>query len=295
MDIDYKERKSYFVHRFKQKFDGVICPGFHILSWAHRCTLEPKCSYCFLNLTFRYEKKPTVYTNIDKIFKEVKIWLDETKTPSVLNTGELSDSFMIPNNKMLADLMNLFEMQSKHKLLFLTKNNKIPIEIENNIYSKQYKQTIFSFSVNSQTAAELYEKGAPGPFDRIATAYRIKKQGQHLRVRVDPILCIDDYKEEYKNVISVLNDFLQPERITLGSLRFFKNLPNFTEDKDVFKYGMDHSDGDGRLRLPLEKRVEIYQWFINNLQCSDVTLCKETLSCYKLINKDITNKCNCTI
>lgn len=289
------ERKSKFVHKFENKYKGIICPEFYVLSWGHRCSFEPKCRYCFLALTFRYEQEPIVYINTDDMIEEVKTWLEETQEPSVLNTGELADSFMLKENKVLADLMDLFETQSKHKLLFLTKNDTIPIEIENNIYSKQYNQTIFSFSISSQIVSELYERGAPVPFNRIATACRIKKQGQHVRVRIDPILCINDYKEEYKNIVNVLNAFLQPERVTLGSLRFFKNLPNFAEDKDVFKYGINHDDGDNRLRLPLEKRTEIYKWFLENLKCEDIGLCKETKSCYEILNLIPNLKCNCTI
>ena len=294
MKILYQTRKSKFIHQFEHQTPDILCPTFYVFSWAHRCSFDPPCSYCYLNLTFRYENSPIVYQS-DKVIEEVKGWLSQTETPNVLNAGELSDSFMIQSNKILADVMDLFEAQDKHALLLLTKNDKIPVEIEDNVYSKVYNQTIFSFSVNSLKAASLYEKGAPNPFERIALAYRLKKNGARVRIRIDPIIPIDNYQEEYKPLIDVLNDFLKSERITLGSLRFFKNLPNFAIDKDVFKYGIDHSDGDGRLRLSLEKRIEIYKWFIDNLHCEEIGLCKETLSCHNALNfrKDL--KCNCTI
>lgn len=293
MPIKYQERKSNFIHPFINKTKDVICPQFYTLCWAHKCNF--KCSYCFLALTFRYENNPVIYTNVNDIIKEVKQWLFQTEKPSVLNCGELADSFMLQSNSVLANLMDIFEGQQCHKLLFLTKSNIIPTEIEDKIYTKSYKQTIFSFSVNSMKVASLYEKNAPNPFERLGMAYRFKKLNQIVRVRIDPITEIENFKEEYKNVINVLNNFLQPERITLGSLRFFKNLPNFAEDRDVFKYGVDHNDGDGRLRLPLEKRVEMYQWFIDNLQCPEIGLCKETLSCYQALKSTANLKCNCMI
>lgn len=294
MNIIYQQRKSKFIHQFEHQTNDIICPTFHVFSWAHRCSFKPKCSYCYLNLTLRYEQDPIVYQS-DKVIDEVKDWLSKTEQASVLNAGELSDAFMILNNQLLADVMNLFENQNKHVLLFLSKNDKLPKEIEDNVYNQQYKQTIFSFSVNSAQIASLYESGAPNPYERIALAYRLKKNGQRIRIRIDPIILTGDYQAPYKTLIDILNDFLKPERITLGSLRFFKNLPNFAQDKDVFKYGIDHNDGDGRLRTPLEKRVEAYWWFIDNLQCSEIGLCKETISCHDMLNfrKDL--KCNCTL
>lgn len=295
MNITYKPRKSKFIHEFQHQASDIICPSFYVFGWGHRCSFDPPCSYCYLNLTFRYENSPIVYQS-DKVLDEVKEWLSSIENPSVLNAGELCDSFMIPQNKLFADVMNLFEEQNKHKLLFLTKSNVIPKEIEDNVYSKVYNQTIFSFSLNSGLVATTYEKGAPHTFERIACAYRLKKLKQHVRVRIDPIIEIKDFKEEYQNVINVLNDFLQPKRITLGSLRFFKNLPNFAKDKGVFKYGIDQHDGDGRLRLQLEKRIEIYRWLINNLKCEEIGLCKETsYVCHEVLDLSKVIKCNCTI
>lgn len=294
MNIEIKERKSKFIHQFEHQAVDIICPTFHVFGWAHRCPFDQRCDYCYLNLTLRYEDNPIIYIS-NNVLNEVTQWLKNTDQPSVLNAGELCDSFIDSEGTLLATVMDLFEMQDKHKLLLLTKHSILPTAIERNVYMHPYNQTIFSFSINSREVSSLYEKGAPSPFDRIATAYTLKKQGQIIRIRIDPIIEIKNYQEEYQPLVNVLNDFLKPERITLGSLRFFKNLPNFAVDKDVFKHAEDQHDGDGRLRIPLEKRVEIYKWFIDNLKCEQIGLCKETLSCHRLLNFRKDFKCNCTL
>lgn len=290
------ERKSKFIHKFENKYKTIICPEFYVLGWAHRCNFLPPCAYCYLALTFRYQKEPIVYSNTDAMLEEVKQWLKETQEPAVLNAGELADSFMCQSNKALADLMNIFEKQEKHRLLFLTKNEIVPKEIEENIYSRIYKNTIFSFSVSSLEVWKHYEKGTPSPFERLAAAYRLKKHLQKIRLRIDPIIEIKDFREEYASVVNVINNFVKPERVTLGSLRFFKNLQNYS-DSDVFNNAVNGGDEDKRMRIELYKRTEMYQYFINNLKLDcieDIALCKETYSCFKLLDKEI-NRCNCTI
>lgn len=149
-------------------------------------------------------------------------------------------------NDDLADLLDLFETQSKYKLLFSTRKDKIPEKIEEKVYGKVYNQTIFSFVVNSQAVADKYEH-LVGPFDIIAMAYRLKKQGQHVRVVIDCITEVDDYQKEYKPLLDVLNDFLKPEQITIG---------------DIY----------GQIGFMAEERTAIYSWFKQNLECKEVII-----------------------
>ncbi len=167
---------------------------------------------------------------VDKIFLPPE--------PNIITIGELDGNF--------ADLMDLFETQKKYKLLFSTKKDKIPEKIEEKVYNKVYNQTIFSFTVNSQVQADLlWFKDMPGPFDIIACAYRLKKQGQHIRVFIDCITEIRNYQEEYKPLIDVLNDFLKPEQVDIG---------------DIY----------GQLGMMEKDRADTYSWFKENLRCEDV-------------------------
>ncbi len=166
--------------------------------------------------------------------------LNSIVEPNIIPIGEPTDE--------LADLMDLFETQTKYKLLFSTNKDKIPEKIEEKVYSKIYNQTIFSFTVNSQVQADLlWFKNMPGPFDIISCAYRFKKQGQHIRVFIDCITEIRNYQEEYKPLIEVLNDFLKPEQVVIGPIY-------------------------GPASMFSEEEKKVYSWFKENLECKDVVI-----------------------
>lgn len=163
-------------------------------------------------------------------------YVTSSQDPFILSVGELDDNF--------ADLMDLFETQTKYTLLFSTTKDKIPEKIEEKVYNKVYNQTIFSFYINSMAHSSVYEPSLPNPFERIGCAYRLKKQKQHIRIKIALIHEIKNYQEEYKPLIDVLNDFLEPEQITLGFVGIFG--------------------------VPSQKKDDVYSWFRQNLKCKDV-------------------------
>ena len=70
----------------------VVCPHFLELKWAYGCPFD--CSWCYLKGTFRFRPngKETVVKDYEKIELHTKAFLEEVKTPEILNTGEIADS-----------------------------------------------------------------------------------------------------------------------------------------------------------------------------------------------------------
>lgn len=285
-----KERKTPFIRYFDKTPDGICCPHFWILSASLGCPY--KCSYCFLNLTLRYEKDlPVIYTNADKMVEEVKTWLKETEQPSVLNAGELMDSLAFEKRLQLLDkLVPLFAAQDKHKLLFLTKSADRFIDYLN--LQKPTKQVILSWSINCHSVWKDFEKGTPNPFERLATVYTYMKRGWAVRLRIDPILPIENWTDEYGKLINVINMLPGIPRITLGTIRAYPTLPQSCPSSGVFKYCIDNKDPDNRLRLPMPIRKSIYRWFNRRLK-TEPALCKETQQVVK--ETGLTGPCNCML
>ena len=83
-----------------------------------------------------------VFSNFDKLFKELKIWLEDPN-PKILNTGELTDSLALTRTLMVKPIQNFAE-QNKHKLLLVTKSDKV----EEILGLNHNQQIIVSFSLN---------------------------------------------------------------------------------------------------------------------------------------------------
>lgn len=286
-----RKRHSNFIHYFDKTPPGIVCPHFYILAHANGCPFS--CDYCYLKLTLRHYPEPTVFTNTARLFQELRDWLLSREEPSVLNTGELSDSLAWDTDTSLStNLVSLFANQSRHKLLFLTKSTVI----DNLLEMEPTPQVIVSFSVNARGVAERFERGAPAPESRIDTAKKLKDAGWQVRIRLDPMIPVEGWEDDYGKIIDQINE-LEPEVVTLGSLRYFKNLLNHaSKDTDVFSFGHNHGDPDARLRIKEEIRNEMYRFCLDRLACLRVGLCKETGEMHQALGLPGSNQsCNCTI
>jgi len=222
----------------------VVCPHFLELKWAYGCPFD--CSWCYLKGTFRFRPngKEPVIKDYGKIELHTKAFLEEVKTPEILNTGEIADSLMHENsNKPFSKfIIPIFETQKLHKVLFLTKSSNV----KNLLEIEPHNQAIISFSLNAIPVAKRWEK-APPILKRIEAAKKVYQVGYEVRVRIDPMVPIDDWKEYYLQLVDLIFENLAPERITLGSLRGLQSTINGCSDKSWVKYLKESSNWGKRL------------------------------------------------
>ena len=273
-----RERKSPFVRLFDKTPADVVCPHFYELILSNGCPYH--CEYCYLKLTFRGRTNPTLFTNSwDQVKKEIDLIQS-----GVFSTGELADSLaIIP--PLLEKSLDYFSNQSgkNRYLLLLTKSTKISI-LRNR---SPDDRIIVSFSVNSLPAAKDFEKGTPSPIQRVQAAAELKNMGWRVRIRIDPIILesgFDDYEFISRRVAE-----LEPELVTIGSLRQFPGLFRFAPKAP--KKWLKRST-DGRMRYSLETRVEIYEKIESWLGFRP-SLCKETKEVWNRLGWEFSG-CNCT-
>jgi spore photoproduct lyase len=275
-----------------EKPNDVVCPHFLELKWAYGCPF--KCAWCYLQGTFRFLKTKTQPVIKDRSLVESAImsFLECNSPPEILNTGEVGDSLMEEgSNPFTKFAIPLFEEQNRHKILFLTKSDRVNHLLE----IPEHKQTVISFSINSNSVAEKWEIGAPSIERRLKAAEALSDSDYEVRLRIDPIVPIIGWEDSYKELIDEIFGRFIPARITLGSLRGLQSTINNSRDRSWVEYLGERSNW-GR-KVAFRTRFENFSCIIDYLSDKgyrDIGLCKETVEMWDALGLNWKNiKCNC--
>lgn len=289
-----RERHTRFVEIFRTTPAKTVCPNFYVLAHANGCTFAPLCSYCYLKSSFWYLDSAQAFTNVDRMVDEARAWVGRDDLESyVLNTGNLSDSLTFEQFRpLIGRLVDLFRSEAEakgrpHALLLVTKGGMQGCQPL--FDAEPCRNVIVSFSVNSPQAARKHEAGAARVADRLAAARRLKSQGWRVRMRLDPIILGFDYAwitEQLRH--------LEPERLTLGTLRAEANLWRFV-DNGLFSALKAPSDVRGLARYPMDQRLALYRPVVEAMSpVCPIGLCEETPDVWDALGLDKAAKsCNC--
>ncbi len=277
--------------------DDVICPHFLELKWGYGCPY--RCAWCYLQGTLRFlpTKTEPVIKNYPKIKLHVENFFDKTVsngyTSEILNAGEIADSLMAENDPFPFStfITSIFETQRKHKVLFLSKSGNI-----NNILKLGSDRLLPSFTLNATLVSEKWEKGAPSITKRIKDAKEISDSGYPVRIRIDPIVPIENWEKEYLNLIQAIFTEFRPERITLGSLRGLQSTINNAHDRSWVSYISERSGWGKKIEssIRLSTYKVIIDYLNDNYNYRSVALCKETKAIWEALSLNYHNiRCNC--
>jgi len=260
----------------------VVCPHFLELKWAYGCPFD--CAWCYLQGTFRYIPggiPPPVVKPYAKTQRHVERFFEEVEEPEVLNAGEIGDSLMNENAEVPFSkfIIPLFEKQARHKVLFVTKSRNVRhlLEIE------PHNQAIISFSLNAIPVAERWER-------------KVSDAGYEVRLRIDPMVPVENWEEHYLRLLEMIFENLTPERITLGSLRGLPSTIGQSIDKSWVEYLKESSSWGKKIDFGI--RYGMYTTLIEELRSTydfdEVALCKETIQVWDDLKMDYREiRCNC--
>ena len=152
-----------------------------------------------------------------------------------------------------------------------------------------------SFSLNAIPVADKWEK-APKAIRRLEAAKKLYEEGFEVRVRIDPMVPVENWEKHYIHLIDLIFEKFLPERITLGSLRGLQSTINGCSDKSWVKY-LSESSNWGK-KVDINQRLAMYKKIISYLtekyNYSNVSLCKETKAIWGILKMDYKKiKCNC--
>jgi len=273
----------------------VVCPHFLELKWAYGCPFD--CSWCYLKGTFRFRPegiKPA-YKPLEKVKLHVETFLlQEVKTPEILNTGEIADSLMGENGgcPFSKFIITLFENQNRHKVLFVTKSTNV----KNLLGIASPRQVIVSFSLNAKGVAERWEKKAPPVEKRIEAAKKLSDAGYEVRIRMDPMVPVENWEKYYIELIDEIFLKFIPERITFGSLRGLQSTINGTKDTSWVKYLKEGSNWGRKIDFTTRYRMytTIIEYLGNRYNYHNIALCKETKAMWEKLGMNWSQiRCNC--
>jgi spore photoproduct lyase len=296
-------KRGAFIKRFGGTPKGIVCQRFWQLAAAAGCPF--KCSYCFLQATpsyvfGTYPLSGAIFENYPDMIRTIERWLEHPR-PRTLVVGELQDGLAFDQayrslcGKTLTELLvPLFASQDRHKLVFLTKS----VEVHQALRMKPTDRVSFAWSVNSDEAAERWEKGAPPPRSRLEAARLLRDKGWNIRIRIDPMIPHTGWREGYRSLCREVKE-LAPEVVTLGALRASPTLRAHAvrcgRDASVFDLltGMDRAGY--KRRLPAEKRLSLYRLAVDALAGSPsvLALCKEHRAVWNSLGLRFQG-CNCT-
>lgn len=293
-------KKLRWIQRFRGMPEPIVCPAFWKLQFAYGCPLN--CKYCYLKGTFRYQgKHPQHYRDMtpEKLETEIRYFLNEHEGHELLNTGELADSCMFENGQFYGRsfsefVIPIFEEQRRHKVLFLTKL----ADIDKMVEISEHRQTVISFSINPRAVAR--EAGEPLNIEhRIRAARGVQEVGYEVRIRIDPIIPIEGWRAHYAALVEEIMDNVEPDRVTLGSLRINNPALVRTDPEfwGIWKGRMVHL-GRSKYRFPVELDEELFGFVISKLRANGydgpVALCKERTDVWEALELNPDDcKCNC--
>jgi spore photoproduct lyase len=284
---------------FPVKETDVVCPHFVLLAWANGCMYN--CAWCYLKGTFRfYGQKPNgrvpmVFKSRERIAKDLAAFVRAGDLePEIINTGELSDSLMdeghIHGEPFSEWLMKFFE-STQHKVLFLTKSTNVQNFLENSWQDR----AVLSWSVNAVPVADRWETLAPPVKARLDAAQKVYDAGYEVRLRIDPMVPVENWRVHYAELMETVFYLLKPTRITLGTLRGLMTTLIYCKDKSWTEYLTEKSNWGKK--PPFKQRLDMYQSVIYQLKAEglvEYAICKDTLAMWKALGLNPEKmKCNC--
>jgi spore photoproduct lyase len=310
LKIYWAERSSNFVELFESEGDS-FCPHFKVIGVASgSCAVQ--CRGCYLQGTYRCLRdpgKPLLYKNLDRCAEELEKDMLESEEASVYSDGERCDSLLYDEHHGVTEkLLPVFVKHKSlgNKFLRLTKSSSV----KRLIGLDHRNVMILSYSLNPQGVADVFETCPQATVEeRIKAAAIAQNEGGYpSRIRVDPIIPINNWKSAYGEFLERMAELkFIPERFTLGTYRILKRSRHIDRIMNTgFAVPMseledaDESREQARLRIPLELRVEIYSFLIERIKKmfpeSEYGVCKETRELRRRIGLADKNKeCNCTL
>ncbi len=231
----------------------------------HEIDCRYDCEYCYLQYYFQ-TKVPVIFVNRYEVLQRIKEILISHDRP-YFHAGEVCDALAFDDlTGFSLDIAELFSKYENGTIEFRTKST----QVANLISIKNPPGNIIpSWTFSPQKISEIIEHKTPSFEERLRAAKSCQEAGYTVGVRLDPIVRVEGWEEEYKDMIERLLGMLDTKRIdyiSLGTLKHNKVL--FEAIKKRFPgspavLGEIFPSGDGKYKYLKFLRIDVYRKMIS--------------------------------
>jgi spore photoproduct lyase len=259
---------------------GHICCGYKIINVMINCPMD--CSYCILQ---GYLNNPcvTLYPEFAKIFREIETIIEQYPCRIFrFGSGELGDSLVLDRVVGFAtEAVPFFASKNNAILELKTKS----ANVEHLLPLDHHGKTVVSWSLNPPRVIEEEEHLTASLDKRLEVARFCADAGYPVGFHFDPLISYPGWEADYRGVVDLLFEHIDPARIiwvSLGALRFPPALKQVAQGRfpnsRIFT-GELIPAADGKLRYLKPLRVEMYRKMVAWLRAAGgnlfIYLCME--------------------
>lgn len=251
--------KAAFIKKCPCTRDARRC-GYWVLNLGFGCPFD--CSYCYLQT---YNDIPgLVFTaNIDDYYRHIMDFDAVAAKGLRIGTGEFTDSLALDAYTGYSRKLIGFFRNTRNLVLELKTKTA---EIENVLKEEPHENVVISWSINTPSLAQAFEKGASGVRDRIEAARQAALKGYSVAFHFDPVIWREGWENEYRDITAELFSSREIREkaawVSLGTLRYSPGLKQAAEQRfennSMYYDGEFFLDFDGKFRYPESLRKNIY-------------------------------------
>ena len=282
---------------------NIHCPNYWHFSVTGFCWYD--CAYCYLAGSCSSLVAPTVkiYVNLEDVLRKLqrlgrRVARDHAR-PTSCYLGKLQDGLSLDwLTGYSRALVRFFAREQYLRWVVLTKS----ASVGNLLGLPHNDHTVVSWSVNPATICGDHDRLAPPLPERLDAARQCVEAGYPVRFVIMPLIPVDDWREQYAELVEQIFNAARPSRITIGGICSYPTAARLTTARGANCIGRAGAAlgrcADGRWRYPAALRAEMYDFLIAQIKHHDpemdIGLCLEERHVWRQVGLDDHHvRCNC--
>lgn len=207
-------KKENLIYKGAQVCENFGNDNFYYTSSMMNCIYN--CEYCYLQGMYP-SSNIVIFVNIEDIFKEVEALLKKHEVYLCISY----DSDLLAFEKVTFFVAYWIRFLKKHPNLKIELRTKSAnFKAIKNI--EPLSNMILAWTLSPMSVACKYEIKTPGFNERVKSAKKAIDKGWNVRICFDPVLYIENWKEEYRDLIHKTFNILKANKIYDVSIGVFR-------------------------------------------------------------------------